>query len=149
MWKPVVNEYGETTMLIWDGHERVFADRDGGGSVEKKTFDMTVQADRLAFHAEASSLAKERGTDFEGATTLLADRVTWGLPERSIDTNDPAVRAALAAEAKKRVELSRVESIRSRGDESEALEFSLALDRVVADIRAGETVAGVEPKEKP
>lgn len=157
MWKPIRwDETGRANEYVWDerlwgAHARILADRGGdeGGTVEKKTFDMMVQADRLAFHAEAQGLAKEKGIDFSAASVLIADRVTWGPPERSIDTNDPAVRAALATEAKRRVELSRVESIRSRGDESEATKFSVELERVLADIRAGESVAGIEPKEKP
>lgn len=116
--------------------------------MKKKTFDMMVQADRDAFHAEALGLAKEKGIDFSSASVLLADRVTYGPPERVVDVWDPAVRQALAVEAKARVELSREESIRARGDLSGATEFSVALDRVLADIRAGEAVAGIEPKER-
>jgi hypothetical protein len=129
----------------------LLADRDGGGdeggNVGKK-FDMTVRADRDAFYAEASSLAKEKGIDTCEAMALLADRAAYGPPARSIDTNDPAVRKALAAEAKRRVELSRVDSITRTGTEREAKSFSVALERVIGDFLSGQDVPGIEPKEE-
>lgn len=107
-----------------------------------KKFDMTRDEDRRAFHAEALELSMRREVSYPKACVLLADRIDFGR-RKTFDLSDRQNREALAAEAKKRVELSRLEASLSNvatTTTTTTLEFSDALNAVIADVQAGREI---------
>lgn len=114
-----------------------------------RTFNLDRTEDRNAYDAEARELAKTKGISRIEAYRLLADRIEKP-PARTVDSSDPTTRVALVHEAKRRIELSRVDSITRLGNESETTPFDVALNSVVSDIVTGQKeIPGVTAEVKP
>ena len=103
-----------------------------------KKFDMTRDEDRRAFHAEALELAMKKEIPYPKACVLLAERIDFGRG-RTFNLSDAQNREVLAKAAQKRVELSRIEASLSK-EPTKALEFSDALNAVIADVQSGREI---------
>ena len=108
-------------------------------------FNLSIRADRHAFQEEAVQLAGEKKVPVTEAYRLLADRVDRGdKAPVSIDYQDRDTRAALAREARRRIQASRETSLRAFGDERGVVDFSRALASVIADMEQGKSVEGID-----